>query len=141
MHIFDNKIIIVTGAGQGIGQGVSRRFARAGGTVIVADINVDAGQQTANYLQALGGKGYYIPYDLFDVNGVEKLIVQIVDQFGQVDVLVNNAYPSGLIPPGPIESKPMDGYHKTMQAGFFAIDKYHGYCFPAYEGKAIWSNY
>ncbi|ASP48285.1 SDR family NAD(P)-dependent oxidoreductase [Cognaticolwellia beringensis] len=130
MHIFDNKIIIVTGAGQGIGQGVSRRFARAGGTVIVADINVDAGQQTANSLQALGGKGYYIPYDLFDVNGGEKLVDQVVAQFGQVDVLVNNAYPTGLIPPGPIESKPMDGYYKTMQAGFFAIVNIMNAVFP-----------
>lgn len=121
MHSFNNRIIIVTGAAQGIGKGVARRFARAGGTIIVADINADNGQATADSLQALGGKGVYMPYDLFDVNGGDKLIEQVISQFGKVDVLVNNAYPTGMTLPGPIENKTMQDYQKTMQAGFLAI--------------------
>ncbi len=135
MHIFDNKIIIVTGAGQGIGQGVARRFARAGGTVIVADINADAGQKTADSLKALGGKGVYMPYDLFDVSGGDKLIEQTISQFGQVDVLVNNAYPTGMIPAKPIENKSMNDYQKTMQAGFFAIVNIMNAVFPYMKAK------
>ena len=110
MHNFNSRIIIVTGA--------ACRFAHAGGIVIVVDINEAAGHEVANSLQALGGKGVYMHYDLFDINGGDKLIEQAINQFGQVDVLVNNAYPTGMIPAGPIENKSMDGSQKTMQAVF-----------------------
>lgn len=89
----------------------------AGGIVIVADINEAAGHEVANSLEALGGKGVYMPYDLFDINGGVKLIEQAISQFGQVDILVNKAYPTGMISAGPIE-KLMGGYQKIMQAGF-----------------------
>jgi NAD(P)-dependent dehydrogenase (short-subunit alcohol dehydrogenase family) len=121
MSAFKNKIIIVTGAGQGIGQGVARRFAREGGTVVVADINAEAGQDTADSLQALGGKGVYVHYDLFEEHGGQQLIEQTIGLFGQLDVLVNNAYPTGMTAAGPMEDKPIDVYQKTMQAGFLAV--------------------
>lgn len=105
MLSFDKKIVLVTGAGQVIGQGGARRFAREGATVIVAELNSDAGQATADSLQALGGKVIFIPYDIFDVSGGEKLIEHVIVQFGRVDVLINNACPTSMIPAGPIESK------------------------------------
>lgn len=130
MYKFDSRVIIVTGAGQGIGQGVARRFARAGGTVIVADINAETGQKTADSLAKLGGNGVYMPYDLFDENGGDTLVEATMSQFGRVDVLVNNAYPTGMTPVGPIESKSLDSYQTTMQAGFFSVVNIMNAAFP-----------
>jgi len=121
MAAFDQKIIIVTGAGQGIGRGVARRFAREGGTVVVADIDETAGRDTVDSLPALGGRGVYMHYDLFEETGGQTLVEKTISEFGRVDVLVNNAYPTGMAPAAPIESKPIAIYQKIMQAGFFAI--------------------
>lgn len=135
MSGFNNKIIIVTGAGQGIGQGVARRFAREGGTVVVADVNADTAQETAASLQELGGRGVYMPYDLFDVHGGERLVEQVIDQFGQVDVLVNNAYPTGMTPAGPMENKSIEVYQKIMQAGFLAVVDSMNAVFPHMKAR------
>ena len=107
MSEFENRVVIVTGAAQGIGQGVSRRFAREGATVVVADVNAEIGQATAESLAGLGGRGVYMPYDLFDFASGDALIAETEKQFGKVDVLVNNAYPTTMGKAGPMESKPV----------------------------------
>lgn len=135
MLCFKGKIIVVTGAGQGIGQGVARRFSREGGTVIVADINEKAGQETAESLQSLGGKGIYLPHDLFDELAGEALIAKTIELCGQVDVLVNNAYPTGMVAAGPMESKPIEAYQKIMQAGFLANVSLMNAVFPFMKAK------
>jgi len=135
MTSITEKIIVVTGAGQGIGQGVARRFAREGCTVIVADINEKAGQETADSLQSLGGKGIYLPYDLFDQHGGDELIAETIDLYGQVDVLVNNAYPTGMTRAGPMENKSIEVYQKIMQAGFLAIVNIMNAALPHMKAK------
>lgn len=87
----NEKVAIVTGGAQGIGGGISTRFAREGATVVIADLNEAKAQQLAETLIAAGGSALAIRCDVSDPAQVEALFVQTLDHFGRVDILVNNA--------------------------------------------------
>ena len=89
------EIVIITGAGGGIGEGVARSFARAGWTVVVAEIDRQRGQAVADSLADLGGQGRFIETDVGDLASVRAMVERTLSEFGRVDVLVNNAYPTG----------------------------------------------
>ena len=82
----DSKIAVVTGAGRGIGRAISEKLASEGATVVVADINEDAASTTA---EAVGGVG--VRADVSDRESVDALIGRVLERFGRLDVLVNNA--------------------------------------------------
>jgi NAD(P)-dependent dehydrogenase (short-subunit alcohol dehydrogenase family) len=88
---FSERIVIITGGAAGIGRGIAECFAYEGANVVILDINEEDGQETCEYLLA---KGYRISFIRTDIR-IEQHIVQAVSQvfaqFGQVDVLVNNA--------------------------------------------------
>jgi 2-hydroxycyclohexanecarboxyl-CoA dehydrogenase len=88
MGKLDNKIAIVTGAGQGIGAGVASKLSEEGATVVVTDINEETAKQTAT---ALGNGAIGIRTDVTDRDSVDAMVDQVIAEFGRVDVLVNNA--------------------------------------------------
>jgi 2-hydroxycyclohexanecarboxyl-CoA dehydrogenase len=88
MGRLQDKIAIVTGAGQGIGRGIATKLAAEGATVAVADINESTAKETA---AALGGGAIGIPADVTSRESVAALVRQVHEAFGWIDVLVNNA--------------------------------------------------
>ncbi len=88
MRTLNEKIAIVTGAGQGIGRAIAARLAAEGATVVVSDINQDAAGQTA---RAIGGAALAVTADVTSAESVTALASQAQRQFGRIDVLVNNA--------------------------------------------------
>jgi len=88
---FDGKIVLVTGSARGIGRNISGGLARAGASVLIADVNAAAGQIAADELDDGSGRVSYLPADLAADDGPELLIDRVVKQFGRLDVLVNNA--------------------------------------------------
>ncbi len=128
-----NKVAIVTGAAMGVGKGIARRFAREGATIIVADFNNQAGQETAASLAALGGQGEFMPYDLFDLPSGSELIRRTVEKYGRLDILVNNAYPTGVSGPKPIELQSMDHYERITLAGYLAVVSLMKEAFPSMQ--------
>ncbi|QIK75011.1 SDR family NAD(P)-dependent oxidoreductase [Nocardioides piscis] len=88
MGKLDNKIAIVTGAGQGIGKAISQRLAADGATVVVTDINEGAAKETAG---GLGNDSIGMHTDVTDRDSVNAMVAQVKEQFGRIDVLVNNA--------------------------------------------------
>ncbi|WP_018180795.1 SDR family NAD(P)-dependent oxidoreductase [Jongsikchunia kroppenstedtii] len=88
MGKLDNKIAIVTGAGQGIGAAIATKLAADGAAVVVTDINEDTAAATA---QKLGSGAIGLRTDVADRESVDAMIDKVVAQFGRVDVLVNNA--------------------------------------------------
>src|SRR5881409_1979849 len=84
----ENKVAIITGAGQGIGEAYARRFAREGAKVVVADINAEKGAAVA---RALGGEAVFERVDVASEEDTRRLAAAVADRFGRIDVLLNNA--------------------------------------------------
>ena len=86
-----DKVVVVTGGAQGIGQAIVRDCAEAGAEVVIADIQEEAAQQTAQAVSAASGRQVLaIPTDVTDLESVQQLLAQTLAHFGRVDVLVNN---------------------------------------------------
>ena len=85
------KSIIVTGAGNGIGEGIAKRLAEEGAAVIVNDINAAGGQRVAAEINAAGGRARYVQADVTRSADVQRLVEEAVAHHGRLDVMVNNA--------------------------------------------------
>ncbi|MEK6437516.1 SDR family NAD(P)-dependent oxidoreductase [Pseudonocardia sp. T1-2H] len=91
MPTLQDKIAIVTGAGQGIGRAIAEKLAAEGATVVVSDINETTAKETADAIGAGGNTALGIRADVTDRDSVDALVEQAHAQFGRIDVLVNNA--------------------------------------------------
>jgi NAD(P)-dependent dehydrogenase (short-subunit alcohol dehydrogenase family) len=87
----ENKVALVTGAGSGIGKASALAFAREGAKVGVADIVVDAGEQTAHAIMESGGEATFIRADVSKAVEVEAMISKTVELYGRLDCAYNNA--------------------------------------------------
>jgi NAD(P)-dependent dehydrogenase (short-subunit alcohol dehydrogenase family) len=95
MATLDGKVAIVTGAGEGIGAAIARRFAQDGATVVVADVDDHTGAATAEGIESTGGRALFVHTDVTDRDQVEALVDRAVERCGGLDVLVNNAWGGG----------------------------------------------
>ncbi|MDX2056026.1 MAG: SDR family oxidoreductase, partial [Polyangiaceae bacterium] len=84
--IASTRVVVITGAGNGIGRGCARAFARAGERVVVADVDVRAAEAVAAEIGGLA-----VTADVADPISVEALANRVLSQYGRVDTLVNNA--------------------------------------------------
>jgi NAD(P)-dependent dehydrogenase (short-subunit alcohol dehydrogenase family) len=87
----DGRVIVVTGAGQGLGRAYAQRVAADGGSVIIADINDDAGKRTADEITAAGGTARFAALDVGDPDSCAALAETVAAEFGALHGLVNNA--------------------------------------------------
>jgi NAD(P)-dependent dehydrogenase (short-subunit alcohol dehydrogenase family) len=85
------KVALITGAAQGIGQHIAQRFAHEGATVLIADVNNQAGEETAEGIRAEGGDASFHPVDVTSEQQVAHVFTRILQQHGKLDTLVNNA--------------------------------------------------
>jgi 3-oxoacyl-[acyl-carrier protein] reductase len=87
----EGKVVVVTGAGGGIGEGIAKRLAQEGAKVVVNDIRADSGERVAHEIKALGGEATYISADVTNSESVKLLVDETVRHFGDLSVMVNNA--------------------------------------------------
>ncbi|NHF58096.1 glucose 1-dehydrogenase [Flavobacteriaceae bacterium TP-CH-4] len=85
------KIVIVTGAGSGIGAATAKHFAHHGAQVVVSDLKMEKAQNTVDAIVGTGGKAITFEANVANYEAVENLVNKTVSQFGRLDVMVNNA--------------------------------------------------
>jgi NAD(P)-dependent dehydrogenase (short-subunit alcohol dehydrogenase family) len=91
MGLLEGKVVVVTGAGRGIGRGEAVECARQGAAVVLNELDAAAGQSVVDEIRAAGGTAVPDAGDVSDVAAADALIARAVDEFGQLDALVNNA--------------------------------------------------
>ncbi len=86
-----DKIVIVTGAGRGIGKGLALGFAEAGANVVVAARTVAEIEAVAAEIRAMGRKALAVPTDVRQSDQINNMVQKTLEEFGRIDVLINNA--------------------------------------------------
>ncbi|NWL86553.1 3-ketoacyl-ACP reductase [Paenibacillus sp. 79R4] len=85
------RVVIVTGAGQGIGRGVAKAYAELGASVVAAEMNETAGSKVIEEINSSGGTGLFVPCDVRQEADIIRLMAAAHERFGRIDVLINNA--------------------------------------------------
>lgn len=88
---FNNKHIIITGAGTGIGRGIAHLFAAEGGNIVIANRNQKNGEAVVKEIEEKGGTALYVKTDVALEKNIEDLIEKATGAFGPVDIAVSNA--------------------------------------------------
>ncbi|MBI5668007.1 MAG: SDR family oxidoreductase [Chloroflexi bacterium] len=117
MDNLDSQVVLVTGSGRGIGRAMAERLAAAGAAVAVAARSENEVRETANRIQAQGGRALAVPFDVTDTAQVGNAITLVETRLGPVDVLVNNAGAFG--PIGPLWEINSDDWWQTLTVNVY----------------------
>ncbi len=107
-----NKVTIVTGASRGIGRAISIALARQDATVVLAAREISKLQETAKIIDSNGGKSLIVPTDLLKEDSIKNLVHTTKDNFGQLDILINNA---GVTHSAKFEETTTEAWQQCMQ--------------------------
>ncbi len=111
---FENKVAVITGGGQGIGEGYAKALAKEGASIVIAEIAAEQGERVAREIAADGGKAIFVRTDVSSEESTRAMGQAVKDEFGGVDLLVNNAAIYGNMELHSLLTVPMDYYNKFM---------------------------
>lgn len=108
MDRLKDKVAIVTGAGQGIGEGIAKKLAAEGAKVVVSDLNEENAQKVA---EEIGENAIAVKCDVSQKTNVDNLIARATEKFGRLDIMVNNA---GIYPFKPFAEMTEEDWDKVQ---------------------------
>lgn len=127
MGTLDGRVALVTGAGQGVGQGIALALGSEGAAVAVLGRTVSKLEDTCEQLRARGAVAEPFACDVRDLESIPGVVEQVVEKLGGVDILVNNAYDGAL---GPLLSLSDRAFQKGFTSGPFAAFAFMKACHP-----------
>ena len=134
----EGKVALITGAGSGIGQGISLMFAGEGSDIAVNDIDLAAAEKTAESVRKLGRRAIAIKADVAEVAEVEAMVTRTIEELGGVDILVNSA---GFSSGGTVLEEEIENWDRNinvMLRGAYLCSKYAGKWMAEHKsGKVI----
>lgn len=112
MKGYDGNVVIVTGGGGGIGRASALAFSEKGAKVVVADVLVEAGEETVQIIEKNGGEALFVKTDVSRAIEVKALVDTTVDVYGRLDFAHNNAGING--PQAPTEAYPEESWDRVL---------------------------
>ena len=110
-----DRVVIVTGAGQGIGREYARQFAAAGAIPVIADRNEEAAGNVVAEIEEAGGSALAVPTDVGDAESVQALADTVLERHGRIDALVNNAAIFTTLRMRAFDEIPLDEWERVMR--------------------------
>ena len=107
----EDRVTIVTGAGRGIGLGIANHLAKAGATIVVAELDAESGSTAAAHLRQRGYTASFVETDVCDPTSVNDMVAFVLERYGRIDILVNNA---GLATIGHTATMPVDDWYTQI---------------------------
>lgn len=115
---FSKQVVLITGAGQGIGQAIATAFAGEGSSVIVNDINLERAKKTVAEINKAGGRALAIQADIADRRAVDAMLAEAKQEFGPVTTLINNA---GFVDFVPFTEYPGDRWRRVLEVDLIGV--------------------
>jgi len=112
------KVAIVTGASKGIGRAIAGAYAREGASVVLASRSMDLLETSAREIKQAGGEALAVSVDIRNVESINDLVKKTVDQYGRLDLLVNNA---GITMGGPSEDLAPEAWRTALETDLFGV--------------------
>lgn len=106
-----DKVVVITGAGAGIGRGTAELFAKHGAKVVVTDVNLKGVEETAASITAAGGEALSLKHDVASEEQWVSVLKQAKERFGGIDVLINNA---GIYIIAPLAETTLEQWNRLM---------------------------
>ena len=128
MRRFEDKGVIVTGAGQGIGRATAQLLARRGYRVALAEVDAEAGREAQAELAACG-EAWFVPCDVAREPSVEACVRATLERWGRLDALVNNAGIAGAAS-APVEALPLAEWERRIAANLTGVFLMAKHCAP-----------
>ena len=111
----EDRVVIVTGAAQGIGRELARQFAAAGALAVVADLDITKADNVVQEIQDAGGVGLAVEVNVADESSVNTLVDTVIGKWGRIDVLINNASIFATIDKAPFDQIPVAQWEHVLR--------------------------
>lgn len=135
---FKGKVVVITGSGQGIGHCIAVEYARRNASVIIAEIDEEAGKETEAAVCEMGGDCLMIPTDVSSEQSVKEMVQTVIERYGKIDILINNAAINTGEASDTLFTSSVEAFDQVMRVnvtGAFICAKYCGPHMP--EGSSI----